>query len=63
MPFADDLRKYPFASLERLTNKKGEIVTKHPFLPTNEQMDAMENFVDAMDLMEAGEKDEDGCVQ
>ncbi|KAI0344219.1 SPOC domain-like protein [Trametopsis cervina] len=60
MPFADDLRKYPFASLERLTNKKGEIVTKHPFLPTNEQMDAMENFVDAMDLMEAGEKDEDG---
>jgi hypothetical protein len=62
MPFADDLRKYPFASLERLVNKKGEIVTKHPYLPTQEQMDAMENFVDAMDLMEAGEKDENGCV-
>ncbi|EJF58779.1 SPOC domain-like protein [Dichomitus squalens LYAD-421 SS1] len=60
MPFADDIRNFPFASLETLINKKGEVVTEHPYLPTNEQMDAMEQFVDAMDLSDAGEKDEEG---
>ncbi|KAI8983219.1 SPOC domain-like protein [Trametes punicea] len=63
MPFADDVRNFPFASLEMLINKKGEVVKEHPYLPTNEQMDAMERFVDAMDLMDAGEKDEDGNRQ
>ena len=42
---------------------KGELITKHPYLPTEEQLEAMENFVDAMDLMDAGEKDEDGYEQ
>ena len=60
MPFADDIRNFPFASLETLINKKGEVVTEHPYLPNNEQMDAMEQFVDAMDLSDAGEKDEGG---
>lgn len=41
-------------------NKKGEAVTQHPYLPTGQQMDAMEAFVDAMSLMEAGDKDEEG---
>lgn len=39
---------------------KGEKLAKHPYIPTDEQMEAMENFVDAMDLMQAGEKDEEG---
>ncbi|OJT04950.1 ATP-dependent DNA helicase II subunit 2 [Trametes pubescens] len=60
MPFADDIRNFTFASLENLVTKKGEVVKEHPYLPTNEQMDTMEKFVDAMDLMDAGEKDEDG---
>ncbi|KAI0735882.1 SPOC domain-like protein [Earliella scabrosa] len=60
MPFADDVRNFPFASLETLINKKGEVVTEHPYLPTAEQMSAMEDFVDAMDLSDAGEKDEEG---
>ncbi|CDO74809.1 hypothetical protein BN946_scf185001.g57 [Trametes cinnabarina] len=63
MPFADDVRNFPFASLETLINKKGEIVKEHPYLPTKEQMAAMEDLVDAMDLMDAGEKDEDGNRQ
>ncbi|KAI0825396.1 SPOC domain-like protein [Trametes gibbosa] len=63
MPFADDIRNFTFASLENLINKKGEVVKEHPYLPTNEQMDAMEQLVDAMDLMDAGEKDEDGNRQ
>jgi hypothetical protein len=62
MPFADDVRKYSFASLDHLINKKGEVVTKHPYIPTDEQQEVMNKFVDAMDLMHAGEKDEEGCV-
>lgn len=62
MPFADDVRKYTFASLDNLINKKGKVVTKHPSIPTEEQQEAMGKFVDAMDLMHAGEKDEEGYV-
>jgi ATP-dependent DNA helicase 2 subunit 2 len=62
MPFADDVRKYTFASLDNLVSKKGEVITEHPYIPTEEQLEAMDNFVDAMDLMEAGEKDEEGYV-
>jgi ATP-dependent DNA helicase 2 subunit 2 len=60
MPFADDVRKYTFASLDTLLNKDGHEVKAHAYLPTNEQMSAMDEFVDAMDLMEAGDKDEEG---
>ncbi|KAJ7674432.1 SPOC like C-terminal domain-containing protein [Mycena rosella] len=60
MPFADDVRKYTFASLDNLVSKKGEVLTEHAYIPTAAQTEAMDNFVDAMDLMEAGEKDEEG---
>ena len=60
MPFADDVRKYAFPSLDNLISKKGERVTTHPFLPTEEQLKVMDDFVDAMDLMKAGDKDEHG---
>ncbi|KAJ3980021.1 SPOC domain-like protein [Lentinula detonsa] len=60
MPFADDVRKYTFPSLHELRNKKGEIITEHAYLPTEKQLEAMDDFVDAMDLMEAGDKDEEG---
>ena len=59
MPFADDARKYTFPPLLNVSNRKGERVTTHPYLPTHEQMEAMDCFVDAMDLMQA-EKDDDG---
>lgn len=60
MPFADDVRKYTFLPLQNLSNRKGERITTHPYLPTSEQIEAMDCFVDAMDLMEAGEKDDNG---
>ncbi|KIY45729.1 SPOC domain-like protein [Fistulina hepatica ATCC 64428] len=60
MPFADDVRKYTFASLDNLVTKKGEMIKQHPFIPTAEQCLAMDAFVDAMDLMDAGIKNEDG---
>jgi len=60
MPFADDVRKYTFASLDHLVSKKGEVIEEHPYIPTKAQRTAMDEFVDAMDLMDAGEKDEAG---
>lgn len=60
MPFADDVRKYTFASLDQLVSKKGEAIKEHPYIPTKAQITAMDEFVDAMDLMDAGEKDEEG---
>ncbi|KAJ7789458.1 ku80-like protein [Mycena olivaceomarginata] len=60
MPFADDVRKYTFASLDNLVSKKGEVLKEHAYIPTETQLEAMDNFVDAMDLMDAGEKDEEG---
>ncbi|TFK38608.1 hypothetical protein BDQ12DRAFT_683054 [Crucibulum laeve] len=60
MPFADDVRKYTFASLDNLVSKKGETITEHPYIPTETQQEAMDDFVDEMDLMGAGEKDEEG---
>ena len=58
MPFADDIRKYNFESLEKLHKKKGELVTAHSYLPTEEQTAMMRKFVHSLDLMEAGGKDE-----
>ncbi|KAM6497865.1 SPOC domain-like protein [Amanita muscaria] len=63
VPFADDVRKYSFASLERLVSKKGERLTTHPYLPTKQQQNAMDIYVDAMDLMTAGDQDEEGIPQ
>lgn len=60
MPFADDVRRYVFPPLLNLVSKKGEKLEKHPYLPSQEQQEAMERFVDDMDLMQAGEKDEEG---
>jgi ATP-dependent DNA helicase 2 subunit 2 len=60
VPFADDLRKYTFRSLKSLRNRKNEVLTNHPYLPTNDQTAAMSAFVDSMNLMKMGEKDEDG---
>lgn len=60
MPFADDVRKFTFRSLDQLVSKKGNVVIKHAHLPTDEQLNAMDTLVDAMDLMHAGDKDADG---
>ncbi|KIJ21356.1 hypothetical protein PAXINDRAFT_123034 [Paxillus involutus ATCC 200175] len=60
MPFADDVRHYTFPSLSTLTSRSGERMTRHAYLPTEEQLEAMDKFVDAMDLTDAGEEEEDG---
>lgn len=61
-PFAEDLRQFQLGSLERLFNRKGKRVHDNKLLPTEEMDDAMDDFVEAMDLTEAGPPDEEGCV-
>ncbi|KAI6137070.1 SPOC domain-like protein [Pisolithus sp. B1] len=63
MPFADDIRHYTFPSLTTLTSRTGERITKHPYLPSEEQLATMDGFIDDMDLSDAGEKDEQGDRQ
>ena len=60
MPFADDVRKYAFRSLDNLVSKKGDTLKEHGYLPTTAQLIAMENFADQLDLTSAGEPNEDG---
>ncbi|KAG8834379.1 ATP-dependent DNA helicase II subunit 2 [Serendipita sp. 399] len=59
MPFAEDHRNYSFQSLDMLYNKRGVQLAKHPNIPTDEMVEAMDAYVDSMDLMEI-EKDDDG---
>jgi len=58
----DDAQRTEEPTQRRLdeAHKKGEVVTKHPYIPTDEQQEAMDKFVNSMDLMHAGEKDEEG---
>jgi hypothetical protein len=52
LPFAEDVRALTFPSLTHLVNRKGKVVTEHPTIPTQAQTDAMDDFVDAMDLVD-----------
>ena len=62
MPFSDDVRKFHFPSLDKLTNVKGVEVTTHALLTTDEMVESMGNFVDSMDLSQVGDKTEEGFV-
>ncbi|CED82830.1 DNA-binding subunit of a DNA-dependent protein kinase (Ku80 autoantigen) [Phaffia rhodozyma] len=43
VPFADDYRRYWFDSLLHLKDTDGNIVKEHPYLPTDEQNNAIES--------------------
>ncbi|KAH8919997.1 SPOC domain-like protein, partial [Atractiella rhizophila] len=61
VPFAEDVKKHFFPSLTTIKNRVGEALTEHKYLPTTEQCETMDNFVQAMDLMDA-DVDADGAV-
>ncbi|KAL5640802.1 hypothetical protein ACGC1H_001326 [Rhizoctonia solani] len=60
VPFAEDVRRYPFPSLDRYVTKKNEVLEEHPYIPTSDMNAAMDDWVDNMDLTDAGPKDENG---
>lgn len=61
LPFAEDVRNYPFPPLDKVITVSGATLTKHRHLPTNELSTAMSDYVDAMDISEYG-RDEEGSV-
>lgn len=56
LPFADDDHKFFFPSLTKLKSVEGKEITEHPYLPTQEQCDLMDELVMGMDLDEVGRK-------
>lgn len=50
LPFADDEHKFWFPSLTKYTSTTGKAITEHPYIPTEEQCDLMDELVKGMDL-------------
>ncbi|KAG9241901.1 ATP-dependent DNA helicase-like protein II subunit 2 [Calycina marina] len=60
LPFAEDVRLYRFAPLDRLFTTSGTILKSHKYLlPSEELTKAMGDYMDSMDLSELG-TDDDG---
>lgn len=60
MPFAEDLRRFSFPSLDIIKTKDGKQKKEHPYLPDETMQNAMDALVTMSDLSQAGPKDEDG---
>lgn len=58
LPFAEDIRMYRFPPLDRVITASGATVSKHRNLPSDDLVDAMNDYVDAMDLSTFGRDDE-----
>ena len=52
VPFRDDVKRFAFPPLNRITTSTGESLYEHPTIPTKEQQSCMDEFVDLMDLMD-----------
>lgn len=50
LPFAEDVRNFKFAPLDRVRNSKGEALKKHRYLPSDKLTEAMSTFMDDMNL-------------
>ncbi|KAL2868659.1 ATP-dependent DNA helicase 2 subunit KU80 [Aspergillus lucknowensis] len=57
LPFAEDIRTYRFPPLDKVITVSGKVVTEHRNLPNDDLQDALDRYVDSMELMD---KDEDG---
>jgi ATP-dependent DNA helicase 2 subunit 2 len=59
LPFAEDVRPYRFPPLHKIVTVSGKVLTKHRNLPSHDLQNAMNAFVDKMDLSTFG-TDENG---
>ncbi|BFZ55853.1 ATP-dependent DNA helicase yku80 [Savitreella phatthalungensis] len=50
LPFADDVRNYRFAPLDRIRTVRGDITESHRYLPSSALSDAMDAYVEAVSL-------------
>lgn len=51
LPFAEDTRQYKFAPLDTVKTTTGKVLDKHRLIPTQELQEAMDDYVDSMNLM------------
>ena len=58
LPFAEDVRTYRFAPLDKILTVTGKEVKEHARLPDDKLKEAMSNYVDRMDLTTFGDDDE-----
>lgn len=58
LPFAEDVRSYKFAPLDRVLTISGKVITEHRNLPTDALSSAMSDYIDQMDLSSLGNDDE-----
>ncbi len=47
LPFAEDVRIYRFPPLDKVIGSSGSVLTKHRYLPTEDQDEAMSDYVDS----------------
>ncbi|KAG4413194.1 hypothetical protein IFR04_013659 [Cadophora malorum] len=59
LPFAEDIRVYRFPPLDKVIGSSGTVITKHRYLPSDDLVTAMSDYVDSIDLSTFG-KDDDG---
>ncbi|KAI1331123.1 Ku70/Ku80 N-terminal alpha/beta domain-containing protein [Xylariaceae sp. FL0255] len=60
LPFAEDVRDYRFPPLDKVITITGKTITdNHRSLPSEDLQEAMDDYVDAMDIS-SWEKDDDG---
>ncbi|KAI1822319.1 Ku70/Ku80 N-terminal alpha/beta domain-containing protein [Xylaria intraflava] len=60
LPFAEDVRDYTFPPLDKVMTIQGNTITEnHRNLPSRELQEAMDDYVDAMDIS-SWEKDDEG---
>ncbi|KAF9886076.1 ATP-dependent DNA helicase II subunit 2 [Aspergillus nanangensis] len=59
LPFAEDIRTYRFPPLDKVITVSGKVVTQHRNLPTDDLLDAMDKYVNSMELVD---RDEDGDI-
>ncbi|KAL7627053.1 ATP-dependent DNA helicase yku80 [Parahypoxylon ruwenzoriense] len=60
LPFAEDVRNYPFPPLDKVITVSGNVKHEdHRLLPNKELSEAMDDYVDAMDISN-WEKDDEG---
>lgn len=50
LPFAEDVRQYPFPPLDKVITANNTTLTKHRFLPSQDLVETMSEYVDAMDI-------------
>lgn len=63
LPFAEDMRSYKFAPLDRVVTVSGKELKVHRTLPTEDLQSAMDEYVDAMDLSKFGNDDEGNAIE